>query len=58
VKDFYKEVVKSLPWIHLPFRQGKARRRWLAFWKSTCLLQYVSGDLPSSSVKYLLVFSL
>jgi len=27
VKDFYKEVVKSLPWIHLPFRQGKARRR-------------------------------
>jgi hypothetical protein len=31
MKDFYKEVVKSLPWIHLPFRshfrQGKARRR-------------------------------
>jgi len=31
MKDFYKEVVKSLPWFHLPFRshfrQGKARRR-------------------------------
>ncbi|XP_034909685.1 uncharacterized protein [Populus alba] len=31
MKDFYKEVVKSLPWCHLPFRycfrQGKARRR-------------------------------
>ena len=35
VKDFYKEVVKSLPWIHLPFcshfRQGKAIKRRLAF---------------------------
>ncbi|XP_061952503.1 ankyrin repeat-containing protein ITN1-like [Populus nigra] len=31
MKDFFKEVVKFLPWIHLPFRshfrQGKARRR-------------------------------
>lgn len=31
MKDFYKEVVKSLPWCQLPFRycfrQGKARRR-------------------------------